>query len=426
MPLKAAPALPPPLELNADFHTALVRLMGCHSTTVSEHRRAQIILHFHHRQAFFIDAMKELGYHRETISDWYYRGKVINKEWENMLTACLKEIGHAGNNLRKERLLKSLLADKERSGTPCTYTPEQYTAIVALALKKPSEFNYPITNWTARELCHEVHVQKIAPGISSRQIQRFLDQADLQPHKMKYWLNPKIENQKDYELQVKEICDLYMNTRKLHADGIHVISTDEKTGMQALERIAPAKPMRPGKMELIEHEYKRHGALCLIPSFEVATGRIVESYMGDTRNEVDFARHIAKTISSDPDAEWIFICDNLNTHMSEALVKLIAEKINFQEDLGVKEKDGILKSMSSRQEFLKSKSHRIHFVYTPKHCSWLNQIEIWFGILVRKVLKRGSFCSKMDLRKKVTDFIEYFNRTMAKPFKWTYSSSQMN
>lgn len=364
--------------------------------------------------------MKELGYHRETISDWYYRGKVINEKWGNMLTSCLKETGHAGNDLRKERLLKALLADRERSGTPCTYTLQQYTAIVALALKKPSELNYPITNWTARELCNEVHLQGIAPGISSRQIQRFLDQADLQPHKMKYWLNPKIDNQKDYELQVKEICDLYMNTQKLHADGVHVISTDEKTGMQALERIAPAKPMKPGKVERIEHEYKRHGALCLIPSFEVATGRIVESYMGDTRNELDFARHIAKTISSDPDAEWIFICDNLNTHMSEALVRLIAEKINFQDDLGIKEKNGILKSMSSRQEFLKNKSHRIHFVYTPKHCSWLNQIEIWFGILVRKVLKRGSFDSKTDLRKKVTDFIDYFNRTMAKPFKWTY------
>jgi len=211
-----------------------------------------------------------------------------------------------------------------------------------------------------------------------------------------------------------------MNTPELHKNGIHVVSTDEKTGMQALERIAPSKPMRPGKEELIEHEYSRHGTLCLIPSFDVASGRIIESYMGDTRDESDFAGHIAKTISTDPDAEWIFICDNLNTHISETLVRLIAGKIGFKTDIGVKGESGILKNMSSRQKFLKDKTHRIRFVYTPKHCSWLNQVEIWFGILVRKVLKRGSFESKIKLREKITEFIAYFNRTMAKPFKWTY------
>ena len=142
--------------------------------------------------------------------------------------------------------------------------------------------------------------------------------------------------------------------------------------------------------------------------------------MGDTRNEFDFAGHIEKTISTDPAAEWIFICDNLNTHISEALVRMVAGEIGFKTDIGVKNKNGILKDMSSRQEFLKDKTHRIRFVYTPKHCSWLNQVEIWFGILVRKVLKRGSFESKTALREKITAFIGYFNRTMAKPFKWTY------
>lgn len=411
---------PPFINLNADLHTELTLLTARHSTTVSELRRARIILYFHNNPTSFSYAARELGYNRDTVSDWYHRGEIINKEWKNMLSVHLKEPGHAGNKLRKERLLKALLADRERSGAPCIYTPEQYTAIVALALKKPDEFNRPITNWTARELCDEVRLQGIASGISSRQIQRFLNQADLQPHKSKYWLNPKIDNQEEYESQVKEICDLYMNTPELHKNGIHVVSTDEKTGMQALERIAPSKPMRPGKEELIEHEYSRHGTLCLIPSFDVASGRIIESYMGDTRDESDFAGHIAKTISTDPDAEWIFICDNLNTHISETLVRLIAGKIGFKTDIGVKGESGILKNMSSRQKFLKDKTHRIRFVYTPKHCSWLNQVEIWFGILVRKVLKRGSFESKIKLREKITEFIAYFNRTMAKPFKWTY------
>ena len=120
-----------------------------------------------------------LGYNRDTVSLWYHRGKIINEEWEKMLTLCLKEPGHAGEQLRKKRLVKALLADMERSGAPCSYSPEQYTAIVALALKNPSEFDRPISNWTARELCDEVRMQGIAPDISSRQIQRFLSQADL-------------------------------------------------------------------------------------------------------------------------------------------------------------------------------------------------------------------------------------------------------
>ncbi|MCF6177640.1 MAG: hypothetical protein L3J71_17935 [Victivallaceae bacterium] len=261
----------------------MVLLLSCHSTTVSEFRRAKIILNFHHNPTSFIHCASSLGYNRDTVSDWYHRGEIINAEWTHALSACLKAPGHAGDDLRRQRLIKSLLEDRERSGAPCTYTPEQYTAIVALALRKPEDFDRPITNWTARELCDEVRIQGIAAEISSRQIQRFLNQADLQPHKSKYWLNPKIDNRKEYELQVKEICDLYMNTLALHAAGVHVISTDEKTGMQALERIAPSKPMRAGKEELIEHEYIRHGALCLMPSFEVATGRIVNSYIVSER-----------------------------------------------------------------------------------------------------------------------------------------------
>ena len=402
------------------MHLALVRLLGCHSTSIAEFRRAKILLHFHNDHTFFTHAALHLGYNRDTISDWYYRGEIINKEWINMVSVQINEVGYAGEELQKKRLVKALLADKPRIGAPCTYTPEQYTAIVALALKSPSEFDRPITHWTARELCDEVHKQGIAAEISQRQIQRFLNQATLQPHKSKYWLNPKIENQEEYELQVKEICDLYLNTQELHAKGVHVISTDEKTGMQALERIAHTKPMRAGNVERIEHEYMRHGTLCLMPSFNVATGEIVESYIGDTRNEKDFTNHIAKTISNDSFSAWIFVCDNLNTHMSETLVKFIAEQINYTGDLGVKGKEGILENKSSRQSFLKDKTHRIRFVYTPKHCSWLNQVEIWFGILVKKVLKRGNFESKRNLREKVEEFIDYFNRTMAKPYKWTY------
>jgi len=262
-------------------------------------------------------------------------------------------------------------------------------------------------------------LQEIATGISQRQVKRFLDQADLKPHQSQYWLNPQIDDRSQYEDQAKTICNLYQQAQSLDEKQVHLISTDEKTGIQALERIAETKPMLPGLPEKIEFEYTRHGTLCLIPSFDVATGKISTYQLGETRNEEDFAKHIETTIETAPKDEWIFISDQLNTHKSETLVRLVARLIDFKEPLGTKGKSGILEDTKTRQKFLSDSSHRIRFVYTPKHCSWLNQVEIWFGILAKKVLKRGNFASKDDLRRKIADFIDYFNRTMAKPYKWT-------
>ena len=191
--------------------------------------------------------------------------------------------------------------------------------------------------------------------------------------------------------------------------------------MQALERVHPTKPPRPGQAEKIEFEYKRHGTLCLIANFIVATGKVIEPTIGPTRNEDDFVDHIRRTVDSDPGANWIFIADQLNTHMSEGLVRLVAERCAIGEDLGGKRKDGVLHSMQSRKEFLEDPTHKIRFVFTPKHCSWMNQIEIWFSILVRRVLRRGSFATIDHLRERILDFIRYFNNVLAKPFKWTFT-----
>jgi len=179
--------------------------------------------------------------------------------------------------------------------------------------------------------------------------------------------------------------------------------------------------MVSGAVELREFEYIRHGTLCLIPNFEVATGHIIAPSIGPTRTEKDFEAHIRQTVATDPDATWIFVSDQLNTHKSESLVRLVAEQCQIEDDLGVKGKSGVLKSMKTRKAFLEDKSHRIRFVYVPKHTSWLNQVELWFSILVRKLLKRASFSSVEELRQRILDFINYFNRTMAKPFKWTYT-----
>jgi hypothetical protein len=198
------------------------------------------------------------------------------------------------------------------------------------------------------------------------------------------------------------------------------VSTDEKTGIQALERINPTLPMEPNKPEAIEFEYERHGTQALIANFEVATGKVICPSVGDTRTEEDFVAHIRGTVASDPSGEWIFICDQLNTHKSEGLVRLVAQLCGLKEELGKKGSSGILHNMNSRATFLENKSHRIRFVYTPKHCSWLNQIEIWFAILSRRLLKRGNFSSTEELKNRILKFIEFFNETLAKPFRWTY------
>jgi transposase len=213
---------------------------------------------------------------------------------------------------------------------------------------------------------------------------------------------------------------LYHQAPDLYEQGIHVVCVDEKTGIQALEPTAPALPMRSGKPEANEYEYNRHGTQALIANFEVATGQIPCPTIGDTRTEDDFVNPIAATVATDPEAEWIFVLDQLNTHKSAGRVELVAEQCGIDSDLGVKGKEGVLKNMDSRAEFLQDETHRIRFVYTPKHCSWLNQIEIGFGILYRRVLKRGKFSSIGELKERILAFIDFFNEKLAKPFRWTY------
>jgi transposase len=202
--------------------------------------------------------------------------------------------------------------------------------------------------------------------------------------------------------------------------GGHIVSCDEMTGIQALERIAHTKPMLPGLEERREFEYKRHGTLSLIANFDVVSGQVVAPSLGPRRTEADFVAHIAQTIDSDPEAVWLFVTDQLNTHQSASLVRLVAERCAISDELGEKGKTAVMQSLSSRAAFLSNPAHRIQFVYVPKHTSWLNQIEIWFSILVRRVIKRGNFPSVEALRERILAFITYFNQT-AKPFKWTYT-----
>jgi putative transposase len=230
----------------------------------------------------------------------------------------------------------------------------------------------------------------------------------------------------DFEAKVTNICELYREAPELATQGERVVSTDELTGVQALERKYPGLPMVPGKVQRIEFEYIRHGTLAFILSRDVVSGEVVEPYAGPTCTEADFLAHAQQVVASDPTAtRWHFVVDNLDIHRSASLVYWVAGESDLDIDLGRKGKSGVLQNCHSRAAFLSDPSHRVVFHYTPKHCSWMNQIEIWLSILVRKLLKRGAFTSVEHLRAKVLEFIDYYNLTMAKPFKWTYQGKPL-
>ncbi|HEY6409209.1 MAG TPA: transposase, partial [Ktedonobacteraceae bacterium] len=216
------------------------------------------------------------------------------------------------------------------------------------------------------------------------------------------------------------VCEVYEATPMLAAIGTHVTNTDEMTGIQALERLHPGLPIQPGHVEREEFEYRRHGTQSLIANLDVATGQIVAPSIGPTRTEADFAAHIIQTLQTDPHAAWIFITDQLNTPQSETLVRLVAAQCEIHEDLGMKGKSGHQALMSTRAAFLSDPAHRIRFVYTPRHSSWLNQIEIWFSILVRRLLSRLNCVSVQELRTRILAFIAYYNHTSNGAFHWTY------
>jgi transposase len=359
-------------------------------------KRAKIILLANGECMSNKDIAAELGIYDADITQW-------TKRWID----------------RSQDTVRERLSDLPRSGAPDTFSAEQICQLVALACEKPEAYGYPISQWTQKELAREMIKQGIVERISQSQICRILQKLNLQPHRSRYWLNSKADEKKDE--RIVDICHVYHEAIKKN-DEI-AFSIDEMTGIQALSTIAPDLPMKPGKPLAREFEYQRNGTQTLIAAMNVATG-VVYAQCGDTRTEEDFCNFIQTLVELNPThGVYHIVCDQLNTHKSESLVRFISDYCQLDIDLGVKGKTGHLQSMQTREAFLCDTHHSIVFHYTPKHASWMNQIEIWFGILAKKVIKRGNFTSKADLKNRLLAFVDYFNQTMAKPFKWTYEGT---
>lgn len=291
---------------------------------------------------------EKVGLERKQVGLWRRRWQ---RAWESLtLLECTEP-------RRLREAVRETLRDAPRSGCPGKFTAEQIAQIIAVACEPPEQSGRPITHWTHRELADEVVKRKIVSSISVSHVGVILRDAALQPHRRKMWLNTKEKDPQVFEQQVKTVCETYMNAAALHEErGVHTVSTDEMTGIQALERIADSEPMKPGQVARDEFEYIRHGTTTLIGNLDVVTGEVISPTLGPTRTEEDFVKHIETTVDQDPDGEWVFLVDTLNIHWSATLVAWICVRCGLTEPLGKKrrpghsEKPGVASSVSVRPE----------------------------------------------------------------------------
>lgn len=408
------------VSLTETTHSILSNLSS--RTTIANRllvRAKIILLAFEKRSNSEIGSLVGIG--RKQVGLW-------RRRWKESVDALLV-IEFSESHASLVRSIEFVLSDAPRSGSHGKFTAEQITQIVATGCEAPHLSGRPIETWTGRELTDEVKQRGIVDFISVSHVGRILRGAILQPHRYKYWCFTTEKDEQVFNAQVRQVCETYLNASELyHCNNTRTVCVDEMTSLQANEHRAKTKYCRPGQVTKIECQYNRHGTLSLTGSWDVVLGQMIQSTINETRNSEDFANHIEQTIASDPSANWIFVVDNLNTHCGEAIVRTVAKLIGIeQETLGDKKRRrGILKSTLTRREFLSDQSHSVRFVFTPKHSSWLNQIEIIFGIIAKRVMRHGSFTSKANLKENLQSFIQYFNQNFAKPVDWTFTGTKTN
>jgi hypothetical protein len=297
---------------------------------------------------------------------------------------------------------------------PGAFPPDERLQVINLASSKTEEQDQPATRWSLRDLATALLDQ--AQAMSLATIWRILDEADLKPHRSVYWLN---SHDPAFDAKSREICQLYLNAPRLYQQGRLLICCDEKTGMQILQRKYPTRLARPGQPEKREFEYLRHGTRALITSFCVPTGEVVWN-LGLTRTSEDFARHFAHVASHYRGFErFDWVVDNLNTHWSMELCEYVAALSNVPFPLKQ------LRTGRQRRAFLTDPEHKHVFHFTPRHGSWLNQVELWFSVLSRRFLKRGDFAGPEDFEQRLLRFLEEYNARHAHPYRWTYTGQPL-
>ena len=285
-----------------------------------------------------------------------------------------------------------------------------------LATTKPAELGLPISHWSLEDLAVQILKDAHYRDMSRSTINRILNRNDLKPHRCTQWLH---SDDPDFERKALDIARLYLDAPRLYQQGELVLCTDEKTSIQALERKHPGRPMTPGQPERREFEYIRHGTRCLIASLAVATGQIIGD-LSTRRGSRDFCRHLRHTAAQFADIQrFHWVMDNLNTHWNLSLCRCIARLS------GVEFEPKKLRTGAQRRAFLTNPEHKHVIHYTPKHGSWLNQIEIWFGVLQKRVIRRGNFVSKADLTRRILAYITYYNENLAHPYRWTYTGQPL-
>lgn len=395
------------------MYTILSKLSNGSSVEIRIALRAKIIL-LAYEKFNNIEISQMVGLGRKCVGRW-------RRRWQASFAALLS-IQMKESRAALVRMIEDVLRDAHRCGAPWKFSPEQVVQLVSLACEDPRSSERPISNWTGRELADEMQKRNVVDSISESRVNELLRQMDLKPHRQRCWCFTTEKDRQLFEKQVQQVCQTYLEAAQAyHQKGCRTICVDEMTSLQANERRAKTLRSIPGQIGRRECQYSRHGTLSLTGSWDVVQGQMIHTTIGETRTSKDFTQHLKRTFATDSETIWIVVLDNLTTHCSEEVVRLVARLLEIPEDtLGKKKRSGILASVQSRRKFLTDPTHRIRFVFTPKHSSWLNQIEAIFGVISRRLIRYGNFISKEDLKQKLLSFIEYYNRTFAKPLNWTY------
>jgi len=279
------------------------------------------------------------------------------------------------------------LEDLPRAGRPPEITPLERHQVIAAACRSPADFGFQRVLWDHATLAIAVMSAGLVRSISSRTVGRILEDAEIKPHRVKMWCH---SDDPAYQEKMQAIVDLYINLPK----GEPVLSIDEKTGMQALSRRRRLKPAARKREARFDFEYRRNGTRCLFACFNVGTGKVL-GRCTTQRKRTDFLSFLDQVASVYRQRRVHIVLDNLNTHRDTNQGAFITK---WNERHG----------------------GRFMFHYTPTHGSWLNQVELWFCVLSRRILRYGNFHSPDELVAAVTAFIEAWNETEAHPFRWTY------